>query len=342
MFLRNHLFLGILLCFGLVACDRPAPEPQPTPAAQPEAAVESAVEEVVEEVAEPEAPDEDRVTILVTGATGTQGGAVARELLKRGYQVRGLTRDTQSEKSQALAALGVEMVQGDYDDVDSITAALDGAAGLFAVTLFWHGGYDAEVAQGKMLVDEALKAGIGHLVLTSVAGADAKSGIPHFESKWEVEKYLHKAALNWTIIRPVEFMDNWGWSTDDFSQGRLVDPRQLESSHQWIAASDIGFFVGEAFEKPVDWIGVTQEIAGDQLTLGELQADLAEAYGQDFTHIQPTWEDFEAEIGEEITQMYRWFENKGYAVDIEGLREQYPNLVTVPEFLAEMAASSSD
>jgi len=339
MTLKNYFSILLVLCLGLVACDRSTPELETGPVAQSEPSAET----INEAINGAEGPDDDeRATILVTGSTGTQGGAVARELLKRGYSVRGLTRNTESEEARALAALGAEMVQGDYDDVASIASAMDGADGVFAVTLFWHGGYDAEVDQGKMLIDEAIKADIGHFVLTSVAGADDNSGIPHFESKWEVEQYLHDARLNWTIIRPVEFMDNWGWSLETFSQGRLVDPRDPETSHQWIAASDIGFFVAEAFDNPADWIGITQEIAGDQLTLAELQAALASAFGHEFTYVQPSWEEFEAQSGEEIAQMVRWFEDEGYSVDIAALRARYSNLKTVPDFLAELAKRSSD
>lgn len=316
MIFKNTFLIAVSLFLGLVACERSAPEPEATGDTTP--------------------------VILVTGATGTQGGAVARELLSRGYAVRGLTRDTQSDKALALSALGAEMVEGDYDDAASIAAAMDGADGVFAVTLFWHGGYDAEVAQGKMLIDEAQKADIKHFVLTSVAGADDSTGIPHFDSKWEVEQYLHDASLDWTIIRPVEFMDNWGWSLEEFNAGRLVDPRNPDTSHQWIAASDIGFFVAEAFDNPNDWLGVTMEIAGDELTIAQLQATLAGAFGHEFEHVQVSWADFEARVGEEITLMYRWFEDEGYSVDIEALRARYPNLKPVSEFLVELANPAGD
>jgi uncharacterized protein YbjT (DUF2867 family) len=293
------------------------------------------------EVEQAVVPDSAPV-ILVTGATGTQGGAVARELLQRGYTVRGLTRKPESDKAQALTALGATMVAGDYDDPASLAAAMDGVDGVFAVTLFWHGGYDAEVEHGKRLIDEATKAGVGHFVLTSVASADSGTGIPHFESKWEVEQYLHASDLTWTIIRPVEFMDNWGWSLEDFSEGKLIDPRDPGSRHQWIAARDIGFFVSEAFDHPVEWAGMTQEIAGDELTLVELQGVLTEAFGSEFEYIQPSWEAFENGAGEEITDMIRWFEEEGYSVEVEALRARYPNLQTAAEFLSELAEDSSD
>lgn len=317
-----------VIFFGLAACDRPPPE-----------AVPERVAEVAPHTTEGFLGSE-RV-ILVTGSTGTQGGAVARELLRRGHVVHGLTRDPESEASKALSALGAKMVEGDYDEPASLAAAMEGVDGVFAVTLFWQYGYEAEVEQGKRLIDEAQKAGVGHFVLTSVAGADQDTGIPHFDSKWEVEQYLHASELDWTIVRPVEFMDNWRGSVDNFREGKLIDPRPPESSHQWIAASDIGFFVAEAFDHPDEWIGLTQEIAGDALTLAELREVLSGAFGREFEHIRPSWEEFEARVGEEVAVMYRWFEQEGYDVDVEALRARYPNLKTAAQFLEELAGVAS-
>jgi uncharacterized protein YbjT (DUF2867 family) len=303
---------------SLGACDRPISAEAPEPTART-----------------------DQKLILVTGATGTQGGAIARELLDRGYQVRALTRNPDSPQAQVLTSLGAQLVKGDFNNVESIAAAMDGVYGVFAVTLFWSEGYDGEVRQGKRLIDAAVEEGVEHIVLTSVAGADESTGIPHFDSKWEVEQYLQQTDINWSIVRPVEFMDNWLWSVEEFKAGRLVDPRSTDSSHQWIAASDIGFFVAEAFDNPSQWVGKTQEIAGDQLTVGQLAGILTEAFGTEITHEQIAWEDFETDAGGEMTIMYRWFEDEGYSVDVDVLRERYPNLVAAKDFLTELAASAN-
>ena len=324
---RSLLSVCSLLILGLAACDRPPPQ---------------VVAERAAEVA-PHTTDDflgSKRVLLVTGATGTQGGAVARELLDRGHIVHGLTRDPESEEARALAALGAKMVKGDFDDPASLAAAVEGVDGVFGVTLFWPQGYEYEVEQGKRLIDAAVKAGVGRFVLTSVAGADDDTGISHFESKWEVEQYLHGTDLDWTILRPVEFMDNWSWSIESLRQGRYVDPRDTQSSHQWIAARDIGFFAAEAFDNPDQWIGVTKEIAGDVLTLAELIDTLSEAFGREFEHVQISWEVYKARAGEEITTMVRWFEEQGYDVDVEALREQYPGLQTAAEFLADLAVTA--
>jgi len=277
-----------------------------------------------------------KALILVTGATGTQGGAVARELLRRGYQVRGLTRHPASERARALAAEGVAMVAGDFDDPDSLERAMHGAYGVFAVTDFWEHGYAREVAHGKALVDAAKRAGIHHFVYTSVASADQATGIPHFDSKYEVERYLAASGLSWSVVRPVSFMDNWRWRREEILAGEYRDPGAPEQRHQWIAASDIGFFVGEAFEHPDEWLGRALDIAGDELSLAELAVLLSDVTGRPVRHVQIPWAEYEAGNGPELTQMHRWFAGVGYGVDIAALRKRYPGLITARQYLQQL------
>lgn len=281
-----------------------------------------------------ESPDE--TIVLVTGATGTQGGAVARELLKRGYTVRGLTRNTESDRAKSLSQLGVEMVQGDFDDAASLAAAMDGVYGVFAVTNFWEHGYDKEIQHGRQLVDAAMAAGVEHFVLTSVAGADANTGIPHFESKGEIEAYVRGSGISFSIVRPVEFMDNVRYDRETILSGAYSDPRDSDRSHQWIAASDIGFFVGEAFDKPDEWLGQTLAIAGDQLTIAEFVDVLSRSTGVEVHYQQLAWSAYEEQAGEEMTAMLRWFDESGYTVDVAALRSQYPNLLTCEQYLQSL------
>jgi uncharacterized protein YbjT (DUF2867 family) len=273
--------------------------------------------------------------ILVTGATGTQGGAVARELLARGYEVRGLTRNTESNRARAMSDLGVDMVRGDFDDAESLAAAMKGVHGVFAVTNTWEHGYDGEVRHGRQLVDAALEAGVKHFVFTSVASADAGTGIPHFESKGEIEAYLRGSGMEYSVVRPVEFMDNLRYFRDGVLAGSYFDPRDSGKSHQWIAVSDIGFFVGEAFDNPQEWLGKTVEIAGDELTIAELVAALSRASGVDVQYQRVTWSDYEERAGHEMTVMLRWFDDVGYSVDIASLRSRYPGLLTYEQFLVK-------
>ncbi len=287
-------------------------------------------------VADPAAaPQADRL-ILVTGATGTQGGAVARELLARGYRVRGLTRNPGKPKAVALAALGVQMVQGSFDDPASLEAAMAGTYGVFAVTEWRQNGVDKEIVHGRALVDAAGAAGVRHFVYTSVAGADEQTGVPHFDSKYVVEQYLAQSGLAWSVVRPVSFMDNWEWDREDFLAGRFVDPGEPDQRNQWIAAADIAFFVGEALDNPQEWNGRALDIAGDGMTLAEFAALLSVVLDRPVEYVQVSWADYESAAGEELTIMYRWFASDGYSVDIDALRERYPNLTSAEEFLRAM------
>ena len=272
-------------------------------------------------------------SILVTGATGTQGGAVARELLARGYRVRALTRRPDSERALALAELGAEPIKGDFDNPASLRRAMSGVHGVFAVTDFWEHGFDREIAHGKQLVNAAVKSGVQHFVFTSVAGANQAPNLAHFDSKARIEAYLMNSKLAYTILRPVEFLDNISYMRSEIESGIFADPRSIDSSHQWIAARDIGFFAGEAFDHPDTWLGVTQDIAGIDMTLEQFVATLTRVTGFDLRYVQTDWGEFEAANGPEMTEMLHWFDETGYSADVEGLRARYPGLTTVEEYL---------
>lgn len=273
--------------------------------------------------------------VLVTGVTGRQGGAVAKELLSRGYSVRGLSRNPGSERAQQLAGLGIEMVKGDFDDVNSLINATQGVYGVFSVQNFWEHGKQGEIRQGSNLADAAKQAGVSHFVYTSVANADKNTGIPHFDSKYEIEKYIQSIQLPHTIIRPVSFMENWEYSRADIENGMIYGPLSPETLHQHIAVEDIGRFAAEAFGNPAQWLGVSLDIAGDEATQREIARTFSQVTGREVEYVQVSWDEFEEQQGEEMTIMEKWFENVGYSVDVDELRSKYPWLVTLEQYLKE-------
>jgi uncharacterized protein YbjT (DUF2867 family) len=164
-------------------------------------------------------------TILVTGATGQQGGAVARELLAHGHKVWAMTRKPSGDSAKALAALGADIVQGDLDNAPSLQRAVQGVWGLFAVQNTWEAGVAREEAQGKQVAEIAKKAGIQHYVYSSVGSADRKTGIPHFDNKWRVEEAVRGLGFpSHAILRPVFFMENFlsSWFKPGIDQGNLM------------------------------------------------------------------------------------------------------------------------
>ncbi len=276
-------------------------------------------------------------TILVTGATGQQGGAVARQLLKQpGFAVLALTRDPAKPAAQTLAQLGAEIIQGDLNDADSIRRGLQGAYGVFSVQDFMEAGYDGEIRQGKQLADAAKAAGVQHFVYSSVVSAERQTGLPHFESKWQIEQHLSQSGLSHTILRPAFFMQNWySYMREPILRGTLPLPLSPQKPLQQIAVEDIGAFAALAFQNPSKWHNRTLELAGEELTLLRVAELLTRAVRRPVRYVQVPWEQFRQEAGEEMAKMYRWFEDVGYHVDIAALRREHPQLATLEKVLRQ-------
>lgn len=277
----------------------------------------------------------DAKTILVTGATGKQGGAAARHLLDAGFDVRAMTRDPEKESARVLKDGGAEVVKGDFDDRASLERAVNGAYGVFSVQNFWETGYDREVEQGRRMADVAAAAGVEHFVYSSVGGAERDTGIPHFDSKAEVEEHVRSLDLPYTILRPVFFMDNW--ETDMLKDmvlgGTLAQPLSPDTPFQQIAVDDIGAFAAMAFDNPSRWIGRELEIAGDELTMTETAETFSRVIGREVNYYQVPWDDFREQAGEEYEVMYRWFEDYGYEAEIDRLEREHPGLIKFEEYL---------
>lgn len=207
-------------------------------------------------------------TVLVTGATGRQGGAVTRHMLLKGWRLRALTRNPDAHAAKQLARQGIEMVQGDLEDPPSLDRASRGAYGIYSVQDFWSVGAKREVQQGKNLAEAAKKADVHHFIYSSVGGAERNTGIPHWESKWEVEKHIRRLGLPATIFRPVSFMETYHILEVEVGilKGKLADPIRPDKPYQTIATDDIGAFVALAFDRPKDFLGLELEIAGSELT----------------------------------------------------------------------------
>jgi uncharacterized protein YbjT (DUF2867 family) len=277
-------------------------------------------------------------TILVAGATGQQGGAVVRHLRDDGFAVRALTRDPDGDKARALRADGIEVAHGDLTDAATLGPALEGAYGVFSMATPFEQGMEAEVRQGTTLGDAAKAAGIQHYVYSSVGGAERQSGVPHFDTKWQVEEHLRALELPLTIVRPVYFFENfggWGLQPNEGGEGyTLAMPLSPETTLQSVAVDDIGGFVAKAFATPAEWAGRELELAGDELSLAGYAAAISGDLGVPVGYFQVPWEAIK-EQNEDIYLMYKYFEREGYQSDIVGLRADYPGLHTFEQWLAE-------
>ena len=275
--------------------------------------------------------------ILVTGATGRQGGAVARHLLKDGWKVRALTRDTTKLAAQTLTKAGVDVLPGNLDDRASLDRALEGAYGLYGVTQFWEHGYDGEVRHGKALADAAQAAAVKHLVYSSMGGADRKTGVPHAESKWEVEQYIRSKGLPATILRPVFFMENFVY----FNRPKVVDgvltmtmALPPNRTLQLVALDDIGAFATMAFTRPEQFTGKAIELAGDEPTMTRTVELFGRAAGLPGRFIEQPIEQVRAYMPEAAV-MFDWLNRDGYHADIPALRAIYPGLKNLEMWLRE-------
>ena len=261
--------------------------------------------------------------ILVAGATGQQGGSVARHLLlQEDQKVRILTRTP--AKAEALARQGAEVVQGDMADPKSLAAALEGVSGVFAMTTPYEG-IEKEVKQGIALADAAKAAGVSHYVYTSVQSADRNTGIPHFETKWEVEQHIRKIGLPATILRPVFFMENFAspWFWPSISQGKILMPLKPGTPLQMINVEDIGAFGAAVFSRPETFIGKAVDLAGDELTMPEAAAVLTKVLGKPITFQTFPEDQAEGALGADFAKMFKWFDDVGYNTDIPQLKRRY-------------------
>jgi uncharacterized protein YbjT (DUF2867 family) len=277
--------------------------------------------------------------VLVTGATGRQGGAVIHHMSRKGWKLRALTRKAGGRAVNTLIAQGVEVVTGDLEDPASLEKATRGAYGVYSVQDFWSVGVAREVQQGKNVADAARRAGVEHFVYSSVGGAERKSGIDHFESKWEVEQYIRKLALPATMLRPAGFMENYYIDQVEIGilKGTLVDGIRADKPYQTIAADDIGAFAALAFERPREFIGKELEIAGSELTNLEAAEVFSRVLGKRVKYRRVPLPLARVFLGREFHQMFRWFSDAGFHADISALRIQYPeiHLHTLEEWLLE-------
>lgn len=226
--------------------------------------------------------------ILVFGATGQQGGSVADALLKAGWPVRALVRDTASAKAVALGDAGAELVRGDFSDTDSMRAAMTGVHGVFSVQTSSPGGEvsdEDEVRYGVAIADLAAESDVKHLVYTSAAGVgDEPTGLGHFDSKARIEEKVRSLPITTTIVRPNPFMEMLMMPGFGLDEGRFSFFARPDQVMQLIAVEDIGKFVVPIFADAPRFAGRTLEIASDAVTGHDLGAAFTEAAGRTISY----------------------------------------------------------
>lgn len=299
--------------------------------------------------------------IAVVGATGAQGGGLAHAILadpESGFTVRAITRNTESDKAKALAALGAEVVQADLDDEASVAKALDGAYGAYLVTNFWeHGSPEREYAQARNLAQAAKTAGIQHAVWSTLEDTREsiplhddrmptlldKYKVPHFDVKSDANALFAEAGVPTTYLQTTYYWENFlsFFPPKRQEDGSLVlalpmADRQLSG----IAAEDIGRTAYGIFKKGEPLFGETVSIAGEHLTGAEYAEAFSEALGEPVHYYPVPFDGFRAAGfpgAEEMGNMFQYYadfddEFTGRR-DLQAVRDLNPRLQTFRDWL---------
>ena len=274
--------------------------------------------------------------VLVIGATGKQGGAVARWLVADGFRVRALTRDPHSVKAHRLRAQGAEIAIGNLDDRMSLERAVSGVYGVFSVQNYWEPGvgYAGEIRQGKNLADAAKHAGVAHYVQSTMADAGSFRGVAHFESKAVVEHYIDQIGLPRTFIGTVYFMDNL---LDPHMGGSMTFPvlsgaLKPTTRFHMVAVDDIGAIVATVFQHPQQFIGEKLNVAGDVLTVQQMKAVYHHVMGKrPRAYWIPAW--MLQVMNKEFAHQLQWHNRVGWTFTPEHAQQVHPGLMSFEQFV---------
>lgn len=260
---------------------------------------------------------------VVLGATGNQGGAVLHALQDAGKPVRAVVRFTDSDRSLELADRGIPLAVADIATGKGLDDAFADASGVFALTTPFESGADAEVGQGDNIITAATSVGVPHLVFSSVASADRNTGIPHFDSKYEVEKKLAASSLSHTIVGPTYFYDNLLGGLDALKAGVIPMGMPAEKPLQQLSRRDLGRFVAMIFDAPADFAGRRIDLASDEITPNAMAEAVSAATGD---KVQAESFDPERISSPDMRAMFTFLATEGYSVDVAALHAAYPQI----------------
>ena len=299
--------------------------------------------------------------VLVTGATGKQGGSLINALLadkSNQFQILAVTRDASSASAQKLLAKSesIKLIEGNLDDAAQLFAAAKQAAdgkpiwGVYSVQISMGKGVtvEGEIKQGNDLIDESIKNGVQHFVYSSVErGGDERSWenetpINHFQTKYHIEHHLRDEAkkagdkMGWTILRPVAFMDNLqpGFPSKVFLTA-LRDTLGPNKKIQYVATADIGIFAAKAFQDPAKWNHRAIGLAGDEFTFEEMSKKFQNATGSPAGTTYSFLGGFLMWAVAELGHMIRWFGAEGYGANLQELRKIHPGLLDFEAWLKQ-------
>ena len=288
--------------------------------------------------------------ILVTGATGAQGGALIPLLMEKGFKVRALTRNPDKPSAQALARKGVEVVAGDLDDSVSLQLACKDCHGVFALQNFWEKGvgYQREIDQGVRLADAAAMAGVKHFLQTSVSGCEEAGDVQHFASKWKIEQHIENIGLPFTMLREVFFMENFFEPVMGSKGKKAINPALVLATLDGCLKQDVPFHMvtvediarasAHIFANPDIFIGTKPDLASDVLTVPQMKAIYRKVTGKRPLPFRiPLWA---LRLNNaEAARQYVWNNTVRWRFDVEAVRQDFPFLTSFETFLRQRMAT---
>lgn len=264
-------------------------------------------------------------SILVIGATGKQGNAVVRQLLTDGWHVRALTRNKHNDKLTSIESDQLEIFEGDLSNQQSLEEAMEGQYGLYSVQPIIKDDIEEELRQGKMIIKLAEKQHIEYVVYSTAGGVNRDRTGPHFEALAEIENELKTSSLNFSIIKPSFFMDNFlRIAKKEDQQITIPEFINPEVKFAMISSLDIAKVAANLFKKSEQYNHQAIEIASDELTLNEVVKTFATVTGLP-TEIKGEFVSGTAERS--------WLEDKGYVVDFELMNQINPDKLSLAQWI---------
>lgn len=284
----------------------------------------------------------DARPVVVFGATGRQGGAVARHLLAGGWRVRAVTRKPGSAAARALAAAGAEVVRADMFDPAALRIAVDGAYAVFSVQNPMISGLAGEVTQGRNVGDAAAAAGVRHVVYASAGTGEPGTGIGSWESKLAVRAHLDALGLPLTVLRPMAYMELMSDRGFYPPVGVWhVMPRLMGGDRpvQWLCLDDFGAVVARVLAEPDRFVGADLALASDVGTIDECRSLWREVFGRPPRRFPMPVRLFERFVGTDLTTMWRWLRTNPTDVDTAGTKALVPGARTVRQWMLDRRAA---
>lgn len=275
--------------------------------------------------------------VLVTGVTGKQGGAVARNLINKNVEVFGLSRNTGTAGAKELKELGIQVLEGNLDDISSYRSYLENIDTVFFVQAMEQG-YDNEVKQGKMFIQAVVEQGIKHLVYSSVLGADLNTGVPHFDSKNELEKFIKQNGITYTILRPASFNENFlnPEITKRILKGKLVMPLHKNVIQQFVSTNDIGKITTQVINNPDTYKNKTISIATDEKQMHEVADIFSQVLNKKITYNKLPGIITRLVMGKNLYKMFTYMNKNNFKAveDIDALKKEFSGLGNLNQWIA--------